>query len=195
MSDSENLQRRGYFYLWNTAPARRRSGFIRIRCARPSLKFSCQTTLGSLPWRTIWWSDERANYVWSSLANRIETLPSRNVYGEAGRLGDPFSFPELFDQRFTIDRRRARTPHLASLPPMMLLSNQVVDDTDYYHLTLKNGAAMPDQSYDLWIAKSDLLIRKFAYRIGGGWHEEVHRNLQLNVELPDDTFRIAAPGS
>src|ERR1700726_3946448 len=58
-------------FIYGTPPQREDGrGSFEIRFARPSLKFSCKTTLGSLPWRTIWWSDERANYVWSSLANR-----------------------------------------------------------------------------------------------------------------------------
>ena len=77
----------------------------------------------------------------------------------------------------------------------MITSAESIEGTDCYHLMLKNGAALPGESYDLWIGKSDLLIRKFSYRVGPGWHEEIHRNIQLDVQLPDDTFRVAIPES
>jgi outer membrane lipoprotein-sorting protein len=172
-------------------------GSFQIRFARPSLRLESHSTLGPIPLHGIWWSDERGNYSWSSLSKRVDTFPADAVYAACWHAGGgpAYVFPELLDARFAIEGSRARGPHIASLPPTMLQPDQVVDDTDCYHLTLKNGAAMPDQSYDLWIAKNDLLIRKFHYRIGGGWHEGIYRNIQVNVELPEETFRIAAPGS
>jgi len=182
-------------FIHGTPPDREDDrGSLQIRFARPSLRFESQSTLGPIRMHRIWWSNEGANYAWSTLWPRVNTFSADAVYAACWHAGGgpAYVFPEILDQRFAIKRGG---PHLASLPPMMLQPDQVVDDTDCYHLILKNGAAMPDQSYDLWIAKNDLLIRKFHYRIGAGWHEEIYRNIQVDVELPEDTFRIAAPGS
>src|SRR5437764_14875147 len=46
-------------------------GSLQIRFVRPSLKFESQSTLGPIRMHGIWWSNERANYTWSTLWNRV----------------------------------------------------------------------------------------------------------------------------
>lgn len=170
-----------------------RRGSFEICFAQPaSLKFDCQTTFVSIPVHVVWWSDERANHVWWSLSKRLETLAGDDLYRTRWEIGTPaYAIPALLHQRYADQH----FPHIDGLPPLMMVPDEIIDGTECYHLTLKNGAAMSDQAYDLWIGKSDLLIRKFAWRYEAGWHEEVHRNIQMNVDLPDETFRVAPPES
>lgn len=166
---------------------------FKIRFARPaSLRFDLihrtEFTIG--PKRAVWWSDEHANHMWSSNSNQVKTLAADDLYRTRWDIGAPaYPIPALLHQRYA-NRYFAQ---IQGLPALMMVADETIENTECYHLVLKNAAAMPGRSYDLWIGKSDLLIRKFAFRHNDFWHEEVHQSIQLNIDLPDDTFRVAPP--
>jgi outer membrane lipoprotein-sorting protein len=170
---------------------------FKIQFARPTslrfdLIFKDERKITIMGKRQIWWSDDHANHTWSSDANELEKLAGDDLYRSRWRVGTPaYPIPALLHERYA----NRIFPRIQALPPLVLAADEAIDGTECYHLILKNGAAMPDRSYDLWIGKNDLLIRKFAFRHDDFWHEEVHQDIQLNVDLPDETFRIAPPKS
>jgi hypothetical protein len=69
----------------------------------------------------------------------------------------------------------------------------MIDGIECHHLAPANAAATPDLTYDLWVGKDDLLIRKFTYRKDAIVCEETHSSIQLDEEFPEGTFRVAPP--
>jgi outer membrane lipoprotein-sorting protein len=166
-----------------------------IRFARPaSLRFEL---VDHLPYgdhrrrHTVWWSDEQANQIWSSLSNRFESLAADDLYRSRWDSGAPaYHIPTLLNPRFA----NRYFLDIAKLPSPAIVAEETFQDFKCYHLTASNGAATPDLSYDLWIGKDDLLVHRFAFRRGAFSYEEIHRNIQLDTDLPPDTFRISPPG-
>jgi outer membrane lipoprotein-sorting protein len=166
-------------------------GSFKLCFARPSsLRFDCHWNIAVIPVHAVWWSSEDGNSVWSSRSKCIDTLAADDLYRTRWPVGKSAYFiPALLNQRFADQH----FPYVEALPPMTMVPDEAVEDTDCYHLMLMNGAATPSKSFDLWVGKGDLFVRKFAYRDGPTRHEEVHRHIQLDAELPADAFRVAPP--
>jgi outer membrane lipoprotein-sorting protein len=180
---------------WTNEKPKEPRAVFRIRFARPaSLRFDLldKSEFSLFGKRYVWWSDDHANHTWSSRSNEFEKFAADDLYRSRWHIGTTaYPIPALLNERYA----NKIFPRIPALPALVLTADEAIDDTECYHLVLKNGAAMPGRSYELWIGKNDLLIRKFAFRHDAFWHEEVHQNIRLNSDLPEDTFRIAPPES
>jgi outer membrane lipoprotein-sorting protein len=166
---------------------------FQIRFARPAfLRFELLDPMkfGIREVRTVWWSDENANQIWSSLRTKIERLAGDDLYRARWDVGAPaYHIPTLLNERYA----NQYFLQISLLPNPTMLADEIIEETECYHLGPKNAPATPDLAYDLWIGKDDLLVRKFRFRRGARLYEETHSNIRLDETLPQDTFRVTPP--
>jgi hypothetical protein len=166
---------------------------FQIRFARPAfLRFELlePRKFGIREVRTVWWSDENDNQIWSSLKTKIERLAGDDLYRARWDVGAPaYHIPTLLNERYA----NQYFLQVSLLPDPTMLADETIEETECYHLGPKNAAATPDLAYDLWIGKDDLLIRKFGFRRGAFLYHEIHRDILVDADLPEDTFRVAPP--
>jgi outer membrane lipoprotein-sorting protein len=178
------------------------TGFVQIRSGKPSATknriLNTFSTFFARPesYRFQWRTDEEADNGWKVIWTTGNFFSTLNVNGER----------ELeMDRGTTIAKSAAVTRgasqtvaallsgtvrgfRLSSMTQVTLIKKEIFDGENCYVL---RGHHPLGFSIDVWISKSDFLIRKIRQMNGdGSFQEEVRQNIKLDVPIPQSIFQF-----
>jgi outer membrane lipoprotein-sorting protein len=132
---------------------------------------------------TVAWSDGQTYRVWDfgtkTTPGVVETVPrGKFLWGM-----HHYDIISLLEPRLS---GRARLHQLSSA---VLLPNESVEGVECFHL---QGSLRGDR-YEVWIAKSDRLVRKIKTWWQGYVFEEIHHDISIDRKIPMETFDFRPP--
>ena len=166
---------------------------FRIHFARPDrLRFELMQNVGS-PYQpecyTVIWSDGNWTYSWSQPYPRVAT--SRDVSaviaqftGVSGRA--VHNIPSLLQANF------GGQEYLYRISSPQVLGEDVFEQTDCYRI---QGKGRGERLLELWIGKSDYLIRKVQTTYSDFSSEEIHRGIAINQPVSPLMLSFTPPMS
>lgn len=140
--------------------------------------------LRHVKWRSVFWANDLEVYIWhmydepSSKAQSVASLELAVAGATGVSSGSAVSVATLLMPNI-------RATSVRDLKDVRALGIEDVDGTPCYHLV---GSLKGFGEQDVWIAKTDFLIRKIRSMILDTPYEEIRRNVKYNVSLPSDTF-------
>jgi hypothetical protein len=101
-------------------------------------------------------------------------ISSRSVHNIPSLLQTNFGWQEVLDE----------------LSSPRLLGHEPVNGTDCYHL---QGVGRGDRQFEVWIGKTDYLVRKVRTNYPEFFDEEIHDEITINQKISSETFNFT-PG-
>lgn len=143
-----------------------------------------------LKWRSVIWSTSTDSYTWNdgylglAAETRKDTSLAMSVAGATGVSGGAANtiatllMPDIWGTSpFGTSLRTLAFPKLTGI--------ESVESVDCYHIV---GTASRGEQYDLWLGTKDYLLRKMQRLVAGSPQIELHRDIQVNIEIAPQTF-------
>jgi hypothetical protein len=132
--------------------------------------------------RVVMWSDGKNNYNWESTSDQTENVPDikKAMWGFGG---DIHHVPALLEARYAGPHR------LSDLSSPVLKGEEVFEGTDCYHV---QGGWSGDL-FNVWLGKSDHLVRKILAQYPTLSVEEIHRHIIVDAKISEDIFYFVPP--
>ena len=130
--------------------------------------------------REVMWSDGAAARTWASdkpVASHAKVkLVGSGMFGAYA-----YHVPTLLEATYGGHRR------LNDLKAPSLIGEEKLGEIDCYRIK----GDWEGDTYEVWIGKGDLLVRKIAAKYSDHTLEEVHREITLNQPIPREVFHFA----
>jgi hypothetical protein len=154
------------------------------------LKFEMTQNIGSphFPERyTVMWYDGNATSYWEREYPRIVT--SHNVTSTIAQFTGTSSrsihnVPSLLQKNFGWQE------YLYELTSPSVLGEEVFAHADCYRV---QGMGQGERRFELWIGKSDYLIRKIKTTYSDFYNEELHQGIEINRPIPAEMVTFSPP--
>ena len=132
------------------------------------------------PKREVMWFDGEMARMWSTTS---PVLTRSNVQLAGSKMFGTYAYhiPTLLEASFGGPQR------LHQLTSPELVGDEAVDEVECDHV---RGKWLSD-SYDVWIGKSDHLVRKIVANYSGYVMEETHREIKVDEPIDPGVFRFA----
>ena len=156
---------------------------FKIWFARPaSFRVDAQSTRpeGGPPRREVMWTDGEKARAWA-LGKPVVNLDRIQIAGSRMFGTYAYHVPTLLEASYGGKKR------LHELGSPSLAGEETVDGVDCYRI---RGDFHGDP-YELWLGKSDRLVRKLVATYAGNQMEEIHREVAVNAAIPPDVFKFA----
>ena len=167
----------------NTDGSERLHVEFRIWFARPAhFRIDAQSTPpgGGTPRREVMWSDGTTARSWAS-DKPVTSRPKVKLAG-SGMFGTyAYHVPTMIEPNYGGPKR------LHEMRSATLAGEENFEGTDCYRITGDWQGGL----YELWIGKTDHLIRKLVAKYRDHEMEEIHREIALNTAIPLQVFRFA----
>ena len=183
----------GEVYTYHNGVRDSASIHFRIHYVRPDrLRFEMTQNVGS-PYQperyTVIWSDGNWTYSWQQSYPRVAT--SRDVTavitqftGVSGRA--VHNIPSLLQANYGWQE------YLSRISSPEVLGEEVFEKTDCYRI---QGKSRGTRQFELWIGKSDYLIRKVRTTYSDFSSEEIHRGIKINQPVSPLMLNFTPPFS
>jgi hypothetical protein len=134
------------------------------------------------PCPAVFWSNGIKTYFWMGTRGPVQTNLSV-IQGISGLTGISYrsahNIPSLLQTNFAWQER------LFEISSPKVLGGEVFEKTDCYRI---QGAGRGKREYEIWIGKSDYLLRKIKTTYPGSWDEEVHQDIRLDQQVSADNL-------
>jgi len=150
-----------------------RSGFFRI-------DGESRRREGSPPKREVMWSDGETVRSWST-ATAVTIREKVQLAGSKMFGTYAYHIPTLLEASYAGPRRL----HQLGAPAMN--GEELVDGVDCYRIK----GDWDGDPYEIWLGKTDSLVRKIAANYKGYGLEELHRSIVVNEAIPTEVFQFA----
>ena len=156
---------------------------FKIWFARPgSFRIDAQTTKpdGGPPRREVIWADGEKARAWS-LGKPVVNLDKIQIAGSRMFGTYAYHVPTLLEASYGGKKR------LHEMDSATLAGEEAVDGVDCYRI---RGTFHGDP-YELWLGKSDYLVRKIVATYAGNQMEEIHRDVAVGIPIAPAVFKFA----
>ena len=156
---------------------------FKIWFARPaSFRIDAQSTRpeGGPPRREVLWTDGEKARAWS-LGKPVVNLDKIQIAGSRMFGTYAYHVPTLLEPSYGGRKR------IHELGSPKLAGEEAIDGVD----CIRIRGDFHGDPYELWLGKSDHLVRKLVASYGGNQMEEIHREIAVNPTLPPDVFKFA----
>ena len=156
---------------------------FKIWFARPNLfRVDALTSRpeGDVPRREVMWTDGEKARAWS-LGMPVVNMDKIQIAGSRMFGTYAYHVPTLLEASYGGRKR------LHELGSPLLAGEEPVEGVDCYRI---RGEFHGDP-YEIWLGKSDYLLRKVVATYAGNKMEETHRNVTLNKPIPAAVFNFA----
>jgi outer membrane lipoprotein-sorting protein len=164
---------------------------FRIVFVRPDhLRFEMTNNVGShhLPEEySVLWSDGRSTCSWSQSDHQIKTNGDvlAGISGFTGISGrSVHNIPSLLQKDFGWQE------YLYEISSPRALGDEVFEKTNCYRI---QGRGTGNRQFEIWLGKSDYLIRKIRTTYPDWQAEEIHRNIAIDQQISPDMLTFTPP--
>jgi hypothetical protein len=164
---------------------------FRTHYLRPDhLKFEMTQNIGSPYFAeryTVMWYNGNRTYYWEREYPQIVTRHDvtstiAQFTGTSGR--SAHNIPSLLQKNFGWQE------YLYDIASPSVLGEEVFEHVDCYRV---QGAGHGERRFELWIGKSDYLIRKIKTTYSDFSNEEVHEGIEINQPIPPEMLAFSPP--
>lgn len=164
---------------------------FRIHFVRPDrLRFEMVDNIGS-PYfpqdYQVLWSSGEATYTWWQSYPQIQTCrDARDAVAQFTgiSLRSAHNIPSLFQANFGWQE------YLSQISSPKILGEEGFEGIDCYRI---QGGGRGGREFELWIGKSDHLIRKIQTTYSGSSTEEIHRGIMINQPISPEQLTFMPP--
>ena len=156
---------------------------FKIWFARPTrfrIDANSTSTTGGPPRREVMWADGENARAWS-LGKAVVNLDKIQIAGSKMFGTYAYHVPTLLDASYGGQKR------IHELSSPTLAGEETIEGVNCVRIT----GQFHGDPYDLWIGKSDHLLRKVVANYRGNQMEELHREVAVNPTLTPDVFKFA----
>jgi len=166
---------------------------FQIHYARPDhLRFDMTANIGSSHFpeeHKVFWSDGKATYSWWQSDAQLHTWPSvmHQISGFTGISGrSAHNIPSLLQTNFGWQE------YLNKITSPKFLGDETFERVNCFRI---QGGGRGKRQFEIWIGKSDLLIRKIRTTYPTFTNEEIHRDIIVNQTIPLEMLTFTPPKS